>query len=246
MTNILSIRDVTKEFGGVQVLCGVSLEVVPSEIKVIMGASGCGKSTLLRCINRLVDPTSGSIDFNGQTITDPSTDLRWLRQQIGFVFQQFALFRHLTVLDNVTLALKKLRGMPQAEAKDKALFELRKFDMADHAEKFPSELSGGQKQRVAIARSLAMDPRVLLMDEPTSALDPVKSREVAKLMNTLNIEGVTIVCVTHDLDLASSLSEKVIFLHEGKVRAQDSVAAMAQNLDDPILRDFFGRVQATA
>jgi len=246
MTSILSIRDVTKQFEDVQVLRGVSLEVVPGEIKVIMGPSGCGKSTLLRCINRLVDPTSGSIVFNGQTITDPDTDLRWLRQQIGFVFQQFALFRHLTVIDNVTLALKKLRGMPRAEARDKALYELTKFDMAGHADKFPSELSGGQKQRVAIARSLAMDPRVLLMDEPTSALDPVKSREVAKLINTLNTDGVTIVCVTHDLDLAASISEKVIFLHEGKVRAQDSVAAMAQNLDDPILRDFFGRAQATA
>ena len=246
MTSILSIRDITKQFGDQHVLRGISLEVVAGEIKVIMGASGCGKSTLLRCINRLVEPTSGSITLNGRIITDPGTDLRWLRQQIGFVFQQFALFRHLTVLDNVTLALKKLRGMPRAEAKEKALLELAKFDMATHAEKFPSELSGGQKQRVAIARSLAMDPKVLLMDEPTSALDPVKSREVASLLNTLNTDGVTIVCVTHDLDLAASLSEKVIFIHEGKVLAEDSVAALAQHLNDSTIRDFFGRAQAMA
>jgi polar amino acid transport system ATP-binding protein len=246
MASILSIRDVTKQFGDQHVLRGISLEVVPGEIKVIMGASGCGKSTLLRCINRLVEPTSGSISLNGRIITDPGTDLRWLRQQIGFVFQQFALFRHLTVLDNVTLALKKLRGMPRAEAKEKALFELAKFDMATHAEKFPSELSGGQKQRVAIARSLAMDPKVLLMDEPTSALDPVKSREVASLLNTLNTDGVTIVCVTHDLDLAASLSEKVIFIHAGKVLAEDSVGALAQHLNDPTIRDFFGRAQVMA
>jgi polar amino acid transport system ATP-binding protein len=246
MASILSIRDVTKQFGDQHVLRGISLEVVPGEIKVIMGASGCGKSTLLRCINRLVEPTSGSISLNGQIITDRATDLRWLRQQIGFVFQQFALFRHLTVLDNVTLALKKLRGMPRAEAKEKALFELAKFDMATHAEKFPSELSGGQKQRVAIARSLAMDPKVLLMDEPTSALDPVKSREVASLLNTLNTDGVTIVCVTHDLDLAASLSEKVIFIHAGKVLAEDSVSALAQHLNDPTIRDFFGRAQVVA
>lgn len=241
MTSILSVRNLTKSFDGQQVLRGVSLDVAPGEIKVIMGSSGCGKSTLLRCINRLVDPTSGSVFLNGQDVTLASTDVRWLRQQIGFVFQQFALFRHLTALDNVTLALRKLRRMNRADAEQKALHELAKFGMAEHAGKFPSELSGGQKQRVAIARVLAMDPKVLLMDEPTSALDPVKSREVSHLLTSLNNEGVTIICVTHDLTLATSLSERVTFIHEGLIHAQDSVQALAARTDDPVIHSFFGR-----
>ena len=133
------------------------------------------------------------IEFNGQSITGPDTDVLWLRQQIGFVFQQYALFRHLTVIDNVSLALRKLRGVSRVEAKAKAEHELAKFGMIEHVDKYPSELSGGQQQRVAIARALAMDPKVLLMDEPTSALDPVKSREVSQLLNGLCQEGVTII-----------------------------------------------------
>jgi len=242
MTRILSIQDLTKSFGDQQVLRSVSLDVDPGEIKVIMGSSGCGKSTLLRCINRLEDPTSGSIYLNGQNIALPGTDLRWLRQQIGFVFQQFALFRHLTALDNVTLALRKLQRMSRSDAEHKAMQALAKFDMTEHASKFPSELSGGQKQRVAIARVLVMNPKVLLMDEPTSALDPVKSREVGQLLSQLNHEGVTIICVTHDLTLAASLSNTVTFIHEGVIHAKDSVQALSACTDDPIIRNFFGYV----
>jgi len=243
MTSILSIRNLTKSFGEQQVLRGVSMDVAPGEIKVIMGSSGCGKSTLLRCVNRLIEPTSGSIHFDNQDITLPGTDVRWLRQQIGLVFQQFALFRHLSALDNVTLALRKIRQMKRREAEQKAMHELAKFDMADHARKFPAELSGGQKQRVAIARCLAMDPKVLLMDEPTSALDPVKSREVSQLLAMLNKEGRTVICVTHDLTLASSLSEKVIFIYQGLIKAHDSVEALAARTDDPIFKAFFGKGQ---
>ena len=244
--SILSIRDLTKSFGTQQVLRGVSMDVHPGEIKVLMGSSGCGKSTLLRCINRLVDPTSGSIFLNDQDVALVGTDVRWLRQQIGFVFQQFALFRHLTALENVTLALRKIRRMTRVEAEQKAMLELAKFDMADHAGKYPSELSGGQKQRVAIARVLAMDPKILLMDEPTSALDPVKSREVSHLLTRLNEEGVTIICVTHDLTLAASLSNNITFIHEGLIHAQDSVQALAQCTDDPIIHRFFGRDEGIA
>ena len=239
--SILSIRDLTKSFGTQQVLRGVSLEVQPGEIKVIMGSSGCGKTTLLRCINRLVDPTSGAIFLNGQDVALAGTDLRWLRQQIGFVFQQFALFRHLTALENVTLALRKIRRMSRQEAEQKAMLELAKFDMVDHAGKYPSELSGGQKQRVAIARVLAMDPKVLLMDEPTSALDPLKSREVSHMLMRLNEQDVTISCVTHDLTLATSLSNNITFIHEGFIYAQDSVQALAACTEDPIIHRFFGR-----
>ncbi len=239
--SILSIRDLTKSFGTQQVLRGVSLEVQPGEIKVIMGSSGCGKTTLLRCINRLVDPTSGAIFLNGQDVALAGTDLRWLRQQIGFVFQQVALFRHLTAQENVTLALRKIRRISRQEAEQKAMLELAKFDMVDHAGKYPSELSGGQKQRVAIARVLAMDPKVLLMDEPTSALDPLKSREVSHMLMRLNEQDVTIICVTHDLTLATSLSNNITFIHEGLIYAQDSVQALAACTEDPIIHRFFGR-----
>ena len=241
MTSVLKIRDLTKQYGDHLVLRGVSLDVHHGEIKVIMGPSGCGKSTLLRCINRLVDPGSGSIELNGQDITLPNTDLKLLRQQIGFVFQQFALFRHLTVLDNVTLALCKRLGKSKQSAKEKALHELQRFDMASHAHKFPAALSGGQKQRVAIARALAMEPKVLLMDEPTSALDPVKAREVGQLISTLNQDGVTVVCVTHDLDLAMSISERVTFMHDGSVTAEGQATSLARDSDAADIRAFFGR-----
>lgn len=244
-TPVLVIRDLTKQYGQHAVLGGVSLDVNPGEIKVLMGPSGCGKSTLLRCVNRLVDPSSGSIHFNGDDIALPGTDVRVLRQQIGFVFQQFALFRHLTVLDNVTLALRKLLGMGQGPAQEKALVELQRLDMAVHAKKFPAELSGGQKQRVAIARALAMDPKVLLMDEPTSALDPVKAREVGELITRLNQDGVTILCVTHDLDLAMSVSERILFMHEGLIKAAGSVAQLASHDEDPAIRAFFGRIKGS-
>jgi len=242
MSSLLSVRELTKQFDGTAVLKGVSFEVMSGQIKIIMGPSGCGKSTLLRCINRLIEPSSGVIEFNGQTITDPTTDVLWLRQQIGFVFQQYALFRHLTVIDNVSLALRKLLGLPRVQAKAKAEHELAKFGMAEHADKFPSELSGGQQQRVAIARALAMDPKVLLMDEPTSALDPVKSREVAQLLKGLSQEGVTIICVTHDLNLAESLSAAVTFIHEGRIHATGSVKELAERIDDGVISNFFRSV----
>jgi len=241
MTPLLSIRDLSKQFNGTPVLEGVSLELARGELKVIMGPSGCGKSTLLRCINRLIEPTSGVIEFDGQDITQASTDVSWVRQQIGFVFQQFALFRHLTVLDNVSLALRKLRGVNRLEAQSRARHELTKFGMAEFSDKFPAELSGGQKQRVAIARALAMDPQVLLMDEPTSALDPVKSREVAQLLRGLSQEGVTIVCVTHDLSLAESLSQAITFIHNGRIHAVGPVSALAQRTEDPVIQNFFGK-----
>lgn len=241
MSSLLSVRDLTKQFDDTVVLKGVSFEVESGQMKVMMGSSGCGKSTLLRCINRLIEPTSGVIEFNGQSITGPDTDVLWLRQQIGFVFQQYALFRHLTVIDNVSLALRKLRGVSRVEAKAKAEHELAKFGMIEHVDKYPSELSGGQQQRVAIARALAMDPKVLLMDEPTSALDPVKSREVSQLLNGLCQEGVTIICVTHDLNLAQSLSPLITFIHEGYVHASGSVKELSERTDDHVIQNFFQR-----
>ena len=238
---LIEVRNLVKKFDDHTVLNGVNLELLQGELKVVMGPSGCGKSTLLRCLNRLVEPTSGTISFRGTDITSSSTDVLALRQSIGFVFQQFALYRHLTVGDNVTLALRKLKKMGRAEANEKASFELSRLDMLAHQHKYPEQLSGGQKQRVAIARALAMDPAVVVFDEPTSALDPVMVREVAELFNRLNRDNITMMCVTHDLLFARQISEKVIFLDQGVVRAEDTIERLATNHPDAKVREFFGR-----
>ena len=239
-TALIQIQDLTKKFDEQQVLAGINLDVQEFDLKVVMGPSGCGKSTLLRCINRLVEPTSGEIKFRGQSTLAPNVDVRALRQSIGFVFQQFALYRHLSVLENVTLGLRKLRRMTALQAKEKALFELNRLDMSTHCDKYPAQLSGGQKQRVAIARSLAMDPAVVLFDEPTSALDPVMVREVAELFNRLRREKVTMLCVTHDLTLARMIAQRVVYLEKGVVKAEDSFENLASSHPDSEVRSFFG------
>src|SRR3954453_17832725 len=188
-----------------------------------MGRSGCGKSTLLRCLNLLIAPTRGGILFDGEDVTRPGVDVRALRARIGFVFQNFALYRHMSVLDNVSLALRRLKHMPKAQAEERALHELDRMDMAEKRDAYPAALSGGQSQRVAIARALAMDPKVLFFDEPPSALDPIMVREVVTLINRLYLDNVTILCVTHDLSLARYISDRVVFLDHGKVYAEDLI-----------------------
>lgn len=238
---VIAIRDLTKQFGNQVVLSGINLDLNQGEVKVLMGSSGSGKSTLLRCLNRLVEPTSGSIQFKGKEILGSSVDVRALRKQIGFVFQQFALYSHLTVLENVTLALRKLEGMGLKEANEKALHELSQFEMTPHQSKYPAQLSGGQKQRVAIARALAMDPAVLLLDEPTSALDPVMSRDVCDLINRLHGNGITMLCVTHNLGLARGIADRVLFLDKGLIRADERIDVLANDHSDPELQAFFGK-----
>jgi len=237
---LLEISGLVKEFDGKPVLNGVDLSLEEGQVKVIMGPSGCGKSTLLRCINRLVEPTSGRILFRGEDVTRPDTDVRALRQRIGFVFQHFALYRHLSALDNIKLGLRKLRRMSDAEATERACHELRRMDMEEHRDKYPAQLSGGQKQRVAIARALAMDPAVLFFDEPTSALDPRMAREVVALINQLFMDNVTMLCVTHDVFLARYISDRILFLDHGKVRAEGDVDQLLDAHDDPHIRAFFG------
>ena len=237
---LLEVRNLTKTFGDRNVLDGVSFTLEEGEAKVIMGPSGCGKSTLLRCLNRLIEPTSGEIIFDGEDVTRPGVDVRALRSRIGFVFQNFALYRHMSVLDNVTLALRKLKGVPKKEAEDRALQELERMDMAHKRDAFPAALSGGQSQRVAIARALAMDPRVLFFDEPTSALDPIMVREVVTLINRLYLDNVTILCVTHDLGLAKFISDRVVFLDRGKVYAEDRIEDLLERESDPVIDEFFG------
>ena len=237
---LIEIRDLVKKFDDHIVLNHINLDVFDGDIKVIMGPSGCGKSTLLRCLNRLVEPSGGSIHFRGKNIMDADVDIRELRQNIGFVFQQFALFRHLSVLENVTLGLRKLRGMSANQANEKAYFELSRLGMSQHDAKYPGQLSGGQKQRVALARALAMDPAVVVFDEPTSALDPVMTREVAEVINQLHKDAITMICVTHDLQLANQISDKVVFLDKGVVVAEQSIDAFsAQHMDEKV-RNFFG------
>jgi len=239
--SLIQIRDLVKTFNGQTVLGGIDLDVAAGEVKVIMGASGCGKTTLLRCLNRLVEPTSGSIHVDGVDVGNPQTDIRKLRQRIGFVFQQFALYRHLSVMDNVTLGLIKLRGMSNNDAADAALKQLDRLEMGRHHDKYPSELSGGQKQRVALARVLAMDPSVVVLDEPTSALDPVMSQEVGALIRQLNAEGVTIICATHDVGLGRSIADRVVFLENGVVKANERFDYLAQTCPDAETRAFFDR-----
>jgi polar amino acid transport system ATP-binding protein len=236
---LIQVRNLVKQFDAQTVLNGIDLDIVEGDLRVIMGPSGCGKSTLLRCFNRLVEPTSGSIVFKGQNIMDADVDVRALRQSIGFVFQQFALYRHLDVVANITLALRKLKGMGKVAAEEKAMYELERFDMAAHRKKYPAQLSGGQMQRVAIARALAMDPAILVLDEPTSALDPVMSREVGDLIQTLHHDQITMVLVTHDLTLAEHIAPEVSFLDQGKIMARDSIANLSAEHQPAVIRSFF-------
>jgi polar amino acid transport system ATP-binding protein len=236
---LIQVRDLVKEFDGQTVLSNINLDLNEGDVRVLMGASGSGKSTLLRCLNRLVEPTSGSIIFRGREVLGPDVDVLELRKQIGFVFQQFALYSHLTVLDNISLGLRKLHKMGKPEAKERTLFELSRFEMTSHQDKYPSQLSGGQKQRVAIARALAMDPAILVLDEPTSALDPIMSRDVGDLINRLHKEGITMICVTHDLNLARHIADTVMFLDRGVIRADDRIDVLSQH-SDPEIKAFFG------
>ncbi len=236
---LIEVKNLVKKFDGRDVLKGIGLELQEGQSKVVMGESGCGKSTLLRCLNLLIQPTSGEIIFKGENITRPGVDIRGVREEIGFVFQHFALYRHLTVEENVTLGLRKLKKMKAKEAVEKALYELERVDMAEHRKKYPAQLSGGQKQRVAIVRALAMDPAVLFLDEPTSALDPQMTREVVTVINKLFMDDITMLCVTHDAFLAKYISDSIVFMDEGVVVAEDIAERLFYDHPDPRVRQFF-------
>lgn len=236
---LIEVKNLVKKFDDKDILKGINMELSAGQSKVVMGASGCGKSTLLRCLNLLIQPTSGEIIFKGEDITRPGVDIRKVREDIGFVFQHFALYRHLTVEDNVTLGLRKLKKMKAKEAEAKALYELERVDMVEHRKKYPAQLSGGQKQRVAIVRALAMDPAVLFLDEPTSALDPQMSREIVTVINKLFLDNITMFCVTHDPFLAKYISDSIIFLDEGVVVAEDIAERLFYDHEDPRIRKFF-------
>ena len=215
---VLSVRDLHKIYpGGVHAVRGVDFDVHEGESVAIIGSSGSGKSTVLRCINRLIEPTDGVIELRGEQINTPSANVNEVRSRIGMVFQSFELFSHLKVLDNVTLGLRHVRGMNKSEAEEVALDVLERVDMLERIDAYPGNLSGGQKQRVAIARALAMKPEVILFDEPTSALDPELIGSVLQTIRGLADEGMTMVIVTHEINFARDVADRIVYLDQGKV-----------------------------
>lgn len=212
---MINIENITKSFGKHQVLHGISTDIAKGEVVALIGPSGSGKSTLLRCINMLDKPTSGKIIVNGVEITNPSTDVAKIRQQIGMVFQHFHLFPHMTVMQNILFAPVHVKKMPLDAARGKAEQLLARVGLADKADSYPSRLSGGQKQRVAIARSLAMEPDIMLFDEPTSALDPEMVKEVLQVIQGLGDSGMTMLIVTHEMKFAREAADTIYFLDQG-------------------------------
>ncbi|MBR6824647.1 MAG: amino acid ABC transporter ATP-binding protein [Firmicutes bacterium] len=239
---MIQVQDLWKSFGELQVLKGVSETIHKGEQVVVIGPSGSGKSTLLRCLNLLEEPTGGHILIDGVDITDPKVDINKMRQKMGMVFQHFNLFPHYTVLDNITLAPKKLLGKSRKEAEERGLELLEKVGLYDKAAAHPAQLSGGQKQRVAIARALAMDPQIMLFDEPTSALDPEMVGEVLKVMGDLAAEGMTMVLVTHEMAFARDVAQRVLFMDGGNILEQGPPQEIFSNPREARTRDFLNRV----
>ena len=242
MAPIVSIENVTKDFGALRVLNGISLSVEPAQRVVLIGPSGSGKSTLLRCINALEPVTSGSIMVDGMSVTGRGADVARVRAQVGMVFQQFNLFPHKTVLDNITLAPMRVRKIPAAEARQQALDLLERVGLPDKAREYPTRLSGGQQQRVAIARALAMRPRVMLFDEPTSALDPELVGEVLEVMRQLARDGMTMIVVTHEMAFAEDVADHVVVLDQGSIVEQGPPAGVLRDPQTPRARAFLSRL----
>ena len=217
MEQIIQMKDIQKYYGDFHALKGVNFNVDKGEVVVVCGPSGSGKSTLIRCINRLEDIDSGKIIVDGADLYDKKTNINKLRQEVGMVFQHFNLFPHLTILENITIAPIKVKKMPKKEAEELAMSLLERVKIPHQAHKYPSELSGGQKQRVAIARTLAMKPKIILFDEPTSALDPEMIGEVLDVMKELARENYTIVCVTHEMGFAREVSDRIVFMDAGEI-----------------------------
>ncbi|WP_080145858.1 amino acid ABC transporter ATP-binding protein [Marinilactibacillus piezotolerans] len=238
----LKTEQLKKSFGDLEVLKGLDLEVKEGEIVVIIGPSGSGKSTFLRCMNLLEEVNGGKVIVDGHDLTDPSQNINNVRENIGMVFQQFNLFPHLSVTDNITLAPKQLKKLSNSEGKELSLKLLKSVGMEDKAEVYPSSLSGGQKQRVAIARALAMDPDIMLFDEPTSALDPEMVGEVLAVMKRLAQEGMTMVVVTHEMGFAREMADRVIFMDGGYIVETGTPEEIFSTPKHERTRDFLDKV----
>lgn len=239
---MISLKNIYKSFGANQVLKGVSAEVEQGEVVVLIGASGSGKSTLLRCINLLEEPDSGQVIIEGVDVLAKGVAKNEVRRETGMVFQQFNLFPHLSVLENITLAPMKVRQMPKAEAEALALELLRKVNLEEKTHAYPRQLSGGQQQRVAIARALAMKPKVMLFDEATSALDPAMTAEVLGVMRQLAADGMTMVVVTHEMGFAREVGDKVLFMHDGVIVEQGTPQQVLYNPQHEVTKAFLSKV----
>ena len=240
--SLVEIREVSKSYGANQVLKGVSLDIEKGEVVAVIGRSGSGKSTLLRCVNGLEPVQAGTIRIDGVQVNDPATDLRKLRQEVGIVFQQFNLFPHLSVSDNITLAPRVVKKQKPEEAREVAREVLARVGLADKLDAYPSQLSGGQQQRVAIARSLAMRPKLMLFDEVTSALDPELVGEVLKVLESVAQEGMTMMLVTHEMGFARRFGSRVVFMHEGRIHEEGQAAAVLAAPKTPELTTFLSAV----
>ncbi|MFF3059874.1 amino acid ABC transporter ATP-binding protein [Streptomyces sp. NPDC057909] len=242
MTAAIEIHGLHKSFGDVEVLRGIDFTVAPGEVVCVVGPSGSGKSTLLRCVNLLEEPTSGTVTVGGVDMTDPDIDLDAMRRRIGMVFQQFNLFPHLNVLDNLMIAQRRVLGRGREEAGSIAREILAKVGLADREDSFPSQLSGGQQQRVAIARALSMGPGLMLFDEPTSALDPELVGDVLGVMRTLADEGMTMLVVTHEMGFARDVADRVVFMDGGRVVEEGAPEDVLARPEHPRTKAFLARV----
>lgn len=239
---VIHVTNLNKSFGYLHVLKGIDEHIKKGEVVVVIGPSGSGKSTFLRCLNLLEEPTGGDIVFEGASIMDKKNDINKQREKMGMVFQQFNLFPHMTVLDNITLAPIKVKKMEKAKAEKIAFRLLERIGLSDKASNYPNQLSGGQKQRIAIARALAMSPDVMLFDEPTSALDPEMVGEVLDVMKELAAEGMTMVVVTHEMGFAKEVATRVLFMDGGKVVEQAEPKEIFEKPKHPRTKDFLGKV----
>ncbi len=239
---MIKVNNLHKSFGSLEVLKGITDYVDKGEVVVIIGPSGSGKSTYLRCINYMEEPTSGEVIIDGINITDTTTDINQMRRKVGMVFQHFNLFPHMTVLENITLAPMKLKGLPKKEADELAYRLLDKVGLREKAKEYPNRLSGGQKQRIAIARSLAMNPEVMLFDEPTSALDPEMVKEVLEVIKELVHEGMTMMIVTHEMGFAKEVGTRLLFMDEGKILEQGKPREVFENPREERTKLFLSKV----
>jgi len=239
---IIEVQGVDKFFGDFQALKNINLNVGKQEVIVVMGPSGSGKSTLIRCINRLEKHDAGRIVVDGVELSDDIRNIQEIRRETGMVFQQFNLFPHLTVLDNITLAPRQVRNMPKNEAEEMAMLQLERVKIPEQAHKYPGQLSGGQQQRVAIARSLAMQPKVMLFDEPTSALDPEMIKEVLDAMQELAESGMTMIVVTHEMGFARAVANRVLFMADGEVVEVGTPQHIFENPDEDRTKLFLSQI----
>ena len=243
-TPIIEFSKVNKWYGDFHVLRDIDLSVARGERIVVCGPSGSGKSTLIRCINRLEEHQTGHLTVGGVELTDDVKSIESARRQVGMVFQQFNLFPHLTVLENLTLAPMWVGKVPKAEAEERAMQQLKRVRIAEQAQKYPLQLSGGQQQRVAIARALCLTPNIMLFDEPTSALDPEMVGEVLNVMVEMADQGITMICVTHEMGFARQVADRVIFMDQGQIVEQNNAAEFFDNPQNERTQDFLSKILA--